>query len=164
MRVRGGDLAEAYWTDVVRPLLHEHLRDVPHASGQLGGGSEVLGLDDDMSRDHDWGPRLTLLVPADHIAPVHEALAGLRAYYRGLPTRFATTSDPLVVHRIEIADPDRFIFERLGVDPNGPWDPLDWLSMTGQSVLELRAGRLFVDTDGTITRIREMLTWYPDAL
>lgn len=164
MRARGGDLAEAYWADVVHPLLHDHLRDVPHASGLLGGGSEVLGLDDDMSRDHDWGPRLTLLVPEDHIAPVREALRGLRASYRDLPTRFATTSDPLVVHRIEIADPARYVVERLGVDPDGPWDPLDWLSLTGQSVLELRAGRLFVDTDGTITRMRERLTWYPDAL
>jgi len=164
MCVRGGELAEAYWTDVVRPLLHDHLRDVPHASWHFGAGSEVLQLDDDMSRDHDWGPRLTLLVPVDHIAPVREALADLRDSYRGLPTRYATTSDALVVHRIEVADPDRFLLERLGIDPNAFWNPLDWLSLTGQSVLELRAGRLFVDTDGTITRIREMLTWYPDAL
>jgi Domain of unknown function (DUF4037) len=164
MTVRGGDLAESYWRDVVRPLVHAHLGDVPHAAGQLGAGSEVLGLDDDMSRDHDWGPRLTLLVPEEKIAPVHEALGGLGATFRGLPTRYATTGDPRVVHRIEVADPEHFARRRLGIHPAGPWEPLDWLSLTGQSVLELRAGRLFVDTDGRITRLRDMLAWYPDDL
>ena len=33
-----------------------------YAVGRLGSGSDVLGLDDAMRREHDWGCRLTLLV------------------------------------------------------------------------------------------------------
>lgn len=164
MRVLGGELAESYWRDVVRPLVLGHVGDVPHAAGHFGGGSEVLGLDDDMSRDHDWGPRLTLLVPEREVAAVQRALSDLVPSYRGLPTRFPTTRDPLVRHRIEVADPEQFARERLGIDLQGHWEPLDWLSLTGQSVLEFCAGRLFVDTDGTISRIRDRLAWYPDDL
>jgi hypothetical protein len=160
----GAELARSYWQDVVGPLLHRRLPGLPHAAGRLGAGSDVLGLDDAMSRDHDWGLRLTLLVPADAVPSVHEVLADLPATYRGLPTRFATTADPADGPRVEVADPDAFAAERLGVDPAGSWEPVDWLALTGQAVLEVTAGPLFVDTDGRITRIRRSLSWYPDDL
>jgi hypothetical protein len=164
VELSGADLARVYWSELVRPLLQRSLPGLPHAAGRLGSGSDVLGLDDAMSRDHDFGLRLTLLVPADGVGPVREVLDELPATFRGFPTRFATTWDPEVAHRIEVADPDRFATERLGVDVAEPWDVVDWLTVTGQAVLELTAGSLFTDTDGRITRLREALAWYPEPL
>jgi hypothetical protein len=47
-----------------------------------------------MSRDHDWGLRLTLLVDhADVVADLDALLErSLPAAYLGQPTRFATTT------------------------------------------------------------------------
>jgi len=38
---------------------------------------------------------------------------------------------------------------------------LDWLSVTGQSVLEVTAGRVFTDRTRTLAAVRTLLAWYP---
>src|ERR1700677_3486803 len=63
--LRGAELARRFFTDVVQPLLSQRLPGLGYAAARLGSGSDVLGLDDQMSRDHDWGCRLTLLVDED---------------------------------------------------------------------------------------------------
>jgi hypothetical protein len=78
-----------------------------YVAGRLGSGSDVLGLDDAISRDYDWGCRLTLLVDsADH--GVTGKVSGLLEdelpqSFRGLPVRFATTWDARVTHKVEVA-------------------------------------------------------------
>lgn len=162
---RGIEVARRYYDEVVGALLSRRWPGLRHAAARLGTGSEVLGLDDEMSRDHDWGLRLTLLVPPDLVDDVSSCLeASLPATHAGLPTRFATTSDPVVRHRVEVASVEGFVHSRLGVDACGGLDVVDWLSLTGQSVLEVTAGPVFVDSDGTLTRVRDALTWYPDQV
>jgi hypothetical protein len=170
----GIELARAYWADVARPILDRKLPDVPRAAGRLGTGSDVLGLDDETSRDHDWGLRLTLLVPADRVDEVDRVLtASLPASFRGTPTAFPFTSDMTVRHRVEIAAPAQFVRSRTGLDLAGGENRdegrgeisapriADWLSLTGQSVLEVTAGPVFEDTSGEITALRDQLAWYP---
>lgn len=122
------------------------LLTVPHAAGRLGSGSDVLGLDDDMSRDHDWGLRLTVLVEDGDTA-------------LGVAARLE--ADPSVTHPVEVAATDAFVRSRLGVPPDELDDPRTWLRLTGQSILEITAGPVFVDTVGRITAVRERLAWYP---
>jgi hypothetical protein len=47
------------------------------------------------------------------------------------------------------------------VDPAGGLSALDWLSVTGQSVLEVTAGPVFTDRTRSLAAIRALLTWYP---
>lgn len=160
--VDGRELARRYHRDVVGPLLHAAWPGLPHAVGLLGPGSEVLGLDDAMSRDHDWGPRLTLLVDEDHVEQVDTHLeAALPQAFCGRPTRFATTADPTARHRVTVDTAPGFATARLGFRPQD-LSVSQWLSLTGQSVLEVTAGPVFVDTAGEITGIRRRLDWYPD--
>jgi hypothetical protein len=161
----GTELARAYWDDVVRPILDRKLPDVPRAAARLGSGSDVLGLDDDTSRDHDWGLRLTLLVPPGHLRDADQALAAsLPASYQGRPTAFPVTWDPAVRHRIEVATPADFVRSRTGLDVGDGLGVTDWLSLTGQSVLEVTAGPVFEDTWGEISALRGRLAWYPPDL
>lgn len=161
----GTGLAQTYHDDVVRPLLRAWRPGMPYAAARLGSGSDVLGLDDETSRDHDWGLRLTLLVDEADVAAVDAHLeAALPAEHAGLPVRFGTTWDPVVRHRVEVATPRGFAASRLGLDPTTDLDAAGWLALTGQSVLEVTAGPVFHDGPGELTAIRERLRWYPDDL
>jgi Domain of unknown function (DUF4037) len=161
----GAAVARAYFADVVQPLLARRLPGLRYAAGRLGSGSDVLGLDDDRSRDHDWGLRLTVLVDeADRTAlpAVTELLEQeLPQDYRGLPVRFATTWDPIVRPRAEVATVGDFATSRLGANPLHPMSAIDWLILTGQSVLEVIAGPVFTDHTSELTAVRETLRWYP---
>ena len=163
----GAELACRYYEEVVGPLLAARRPGLRYAAGRLGSGSDVLGVDDAESRDHDWGLRLTVLVDADDVSDISALLAAeLPDSFAELPIRFATSWDPTLTDKVEVSDPTSFATSRLGVsparlDPSEEVDPLDWLRLTGQSVLEVTAGPVFIDTPGTITAIRDRLAWYP---
>jgi hypothetical protein len=148
----------------VAPLLKAQRPELPYAAARVGTGSEVLGLDDDMSRDHDWGLRLELFVEADAVERVTALLdEHLPRSYAGFPVRFATTSDPDDVrHRIDVTTVPGFVTSRLGIDAMADLTPMEWLGLTGQSVLEVISGAVFADALGTLTLVRRRLAWYPD--
>jgi hypothetical protein len=165
VRLNGSALARAYYEQVVAPAVAARWPALPHAAGLLGSGSEVLGFDDDVSRDHDWGPRLDLFVAAEVAAQVGAHLDSvLPESFGGHPVRFATTWDAQVRHRVHVADVGSFVSSRTGVDASGLLSVPDWLSLTGQAVLEVTAGPVFVDTAGELTAARERLAWYPRDL
>jgi Domain of unknown function (DUF4037) len=161
----GGELARAFHADVVGPLLTREMPGLRYAAGRLGSGSDVLGLDDAMSRDHDWGCRLTLLVDeADRAAIPQVSLLlerELPRSYRGLPVRFPVTWDSSRTHQVEIATVAGFATSRLGIDATIGLSVADWLILTGQAVLEVTAGPIFVDRTAGLAPVRARLNWYP---
>jgi hypothetical protein len=161
----GAELSGAFHREVVGPLIRRELPRLRYAAGRLGSGSDVLGLDDARSRDHDWGLRLTVLVDEADRAAVRqltELLArGLPDQFRGLPVRFATTWDATVAPRAEVATVADFAVSRLGVNPLAGLSSLDWLTLTGQSVLEVVAGPVYADSTAGLGAVRRTLAWYP---
>ena len=162
MHPSGSELSRAYFEQVVEPLVRRRWPELPLAAARLGTGSEVLGLDDSMSRDHDWGLRLDLMVPDELVAAVDAHLGEhLPESFAGHPTRFATTWDPVVHHRVQVETARDLAVSRLGVDPTTELTVADWLSLTGQAVLEVTAGEVFADGAGELDGIRQRLEWYP---
>ena len=161
----GAELARSFFTGVVEPLLSRALPGLGYAAARLGSGSDVLGLDDPMSRDHDWGCRLTLLVDEDvlELVPRISQLLEetLPERFGDFPVRFPVTWDSAVSHRVEVATVAGFAASRLGVDPTRGLSVLDWLTLTGQSVLEVTAGPVFADRTRTLAAVRSLLAWYP---
>jgi hypothetical protein len=161
----GAELARDFHAEVVAPLLARAMPGLRYAAGRLGSGSDVLGFDDAMSRDHDWGCRLTLLVDEPDRAAVPQVSLLLERElpesFRDFPVRFAVTSDPALTHQVEIATVADFAASRLGIDPTTDLSVADWLILTGQSVLEVTAGPIFADGTAELAPVRARLKWYP---
>jgi hypothetical protein len=159
----GAELARAFFTEVVDPILTSRFAGLPFAAARVGTGSDVLGFDDETSRDHDWGVRLSVFVPADVVASVDGELAQrLPESFNGYPTRFAFTGERESRHHVEVTSVSDFAVNRLGFDPRRGVTLADWLSVTGQAVLELTAGPVFADRAAELEELRRALSWYPD--
>lgn len=158
-------LARAYAEDLVGPLLQQRLPNVRYAAARVGTGSDVWGLDDAMSRDHDWGLRLQLFVSdADRPQVLSTLDRHLPVDFRGHPIRFGFSGDPTKSLRIDVTSVDVFAEQQLGFDPRGVVSVVDWLCVTGQAALEVVSGPVFEDQAGELTRLREAVGWYPDDI
>jgi hypothetical protein len=145
----GIELSRRFYASAVAPLLG----DVRHAAALLGDGSEVLGYDDDVSPDHDFGPRVQVfLAPDADQGAVRAALAGMSARFE---------DDP-VDAQVELAVPAAYFGRTVGADPAEGMGLADWLLTPTQRFLALTAGAVFHDPDGWLTRRRTALAWYPD--
>ncbi len=93
--VSGRDLSRRFYEQAIRPLVP----GVPHAAALLGEGSEVLGFDDEVSTDHDFGPCVQLFVPPGlDTTPIDVALERLPARFDGFPVVYPDSDllhDPL---------------------------------------------------------------------
>ena len=161
----GAEVARRFASEVVEPLLKRAVPGLRYATARLGSGSDVLGLDTAMSRDHDWGCRLTLLVDEEdrhQVPPLRQLLEERLPERLGeFPVRFPVSWDPAPTHNVEVATVAGFAASRLGVDPTQGLSALDWLSLTGQSVLEVTAGPVFTDRTRELAAVRARLAWYP---
>jgi hypothetical protein len=172
--MQGIELSRRFYFEAVRPILDRRFPGLDHAAALIGYGSEVLGFDDEMSRDHHWGPRVQLFVRESEFADAiaRSLAAELPTEFAGFPTNFGPTEEPgtvrmtaseagPVAHRVETQVLSDYLRVRIGVDPLDAFTTTDWLATPAQQLLELTAGEVFFDSVGELTRVRELLAWYP---
>ena len=158
-------LARDYYREMVAPILDQYLPGLDHAAARIGSGSDVLGLDDDMSTDHDWGLRLQLFPDHASVAEMTAVLDQcLPGTFRGHPVRFAFTGRTTPRLGIDVGTVEEFGRSHLGFDVSGSPTIADWLSVSGQAALEVTAGAVFRDPHGHLSQLRADLAWYPDDL
>jgi hypothetical protein len=173
--LRGLELSRRFYEEAVRPVLERRFPRLEHAAALVGEGSEVLGLDDEASKDHHWGPRVQLFVRDGGITQaVATALAHeLPTSFQGLSTNFGPELEPggarLLVpvehgpvdHRVDVCTLGDFCRDHIGVDPREGFGITDWLVTPAQGLLELTAGEVFFDPLGDVAAVRRLLAWYP---
>jgi Domain of unknown function (DUF4037) len=163
----GLELAEAFYRQVVAPVVEPRVRPRDYAAGLMGPGSEVLGFDDARSSDHDFGPRVQVLL-ADEVDPdLVTALCDeldrlLPDTFGGRPVRFPTSHDPVIRHRVEVAPRAAWFADQLGFDPSAGITTEDWLATPTWRLRAVTAGRVFHDGPGELSGNRSALGWYPD--
>ena len=176
--VPGLALAEGFFREEIGPILAAHFPDLSFSAALIGSGSEVLGLDTEMSVDHDWGPRAMLFLPRADLeargAAIGDTLSReLPSSYRGYPTSF-TEPDPAdndtqvlrrvdggpVNHRVEMFTLGGYFARYMGIRLEEELAPADWLALPHHKLRAISAGRLFRDDLG-LEEIRARLAWYP---
>lgn len=177
--IPGLELSRRFYHDAVWPLLDAHFPGLPHSAALIGDGSEVLGFDTPMSRDHGWGPRLLLFLREPDWTAQHAAIHALLAQH--LPPRFLgysthfTPPDPEdhgtqllqiplpgepINHRVVIHTLSSYCLELFGWDPAAPLTPADWLTFPQQKLLAFTAGAVYHDDLG-LGELRRRLAYYP---
>ena len=170
----GLELSRRFPFEAVRPILEREFPEVEHAAALIGHGSEILGFDDERSRDHEWGPRVQLFMrDLDGADEIVRTMANvLPRSVAGFPTNFGPTDEEGTVvlaeletgpinHRVETIVLADYLRAELGVDPLEGFTTTDWLATPTQRLLESTAGEVFIDPIGDLTRVRELLAWYP---
>jgi len=172
--VRGLELSRRFYFDAVRPVVEHNFGDMEHAAALIGHGSEVLGFDDERSRDHQWGPRVQLFVrDLAEARDLRQTLAEqLPTSFAGFSTHFGPTEEAGTVaiaeldvgpvnHGVETLLLGDYVRAELGVDLLQDFDVADWLATPTQRLLEFTSGEVFSDSVGELTRLRDKLSWYP---
>lgn len=96
-RLTGAGLARLFFAEVVAPLLRQFAPDLRYAAGRLGSGSDVLGLDDEMSRDHALAAVRELLAWYPPDVERYVLAAGWQRLGQSMPMvgRTAEAGDPI---------------------------------------------------------------------
>lgn len=158
--MNGMELSGAFWEEVGLPDLKERFPQLLPclAAGLVGEGSECFGYDDDISRDHDWGPGFCLWLPADM-----EARYGslLREWYTGLPPVFRGWPRRQLSDRINVFTYEGFFCRFIG---HMPESNLDWLRIPEEYLAVCTNGAVFYDPSGTFTGLLEHLRHQPQQV
>jgi hypothetical protein len=133
------------------------------AVGLVGPGSECLGFDDELSRDHDWGPAFCMWLTDDDFAQIggqlQFAYAQLPESFRGYGPRTASPGEEWRVGTSRISSfYDRFTGLRHLPQTNG-----QWLRIPESSLAACTSGQVFHDPLGEFSRWRQgLLAYYPE--
>lgn len=162
----GLDISIDFINDVVLPLLNDGLGDdvTKVAVAVIGSGSDVLGLDDDISRDHHWGPRANVMYlrkdAADVTPKIDAALAQCPKEYR----QYAVTVDISHISGLCSSELESYLHDLMGGQPIPPKSAEDWLNLCEVDLFHATGGTVVYDGPGVLTDLRQKLDYYPDII
>ncbi len=177
--IPGMELSACFYQQGVRPILDSHFPQIPHAAARLTHGSDVLGFDTQQSRDHGWGPKVTLFLDEldrecyqDQITKVlaDELPLEICGYPTNYDNPFSGEAGLLPIehgpvnHWVEMTTVHDFFRWYIGVNPNRGLEPVDWLTIPQQCLRTIASGKIFNDDQKILTQLCEYLRWYPQDI
>ncbi|MEZ5344777.1 MAG: DUF4037 domain-containing protein [Pyrinomonadaceae bacterium] len=172
----GLELNHDFYKDIVAGILETHFPGLQYSAALIGWGSEVIGFDDDLSADHNWGLRFQIFLSKDDHKDlgikINEILnTYLPETYKNYPTKFEISVNPdqrdphlagLSRHNIDIETLESFFTRYLGWDPGRAISSNDWLGFSEHKLLAVTRGKVFHDPKGKLENVREKLNYYPE--
>lgn len=168
----GMQLAKEYWQTYGKQLLElPKFRDYKNriAAGLVGHGSECYGFDDEISRDHDFGPGFCLWLTDEDYAKIGE---DLQAAYNDLPQEFAGFGSREETPRAKSCESSKRVgvfsisefFENITGFATAPSqdEPYLWLSLNESTLAAATNGQIFADPLGEFSKTRQSFKIMPD--
>lgn len=163
--IKGLDLCRAYFNEICYPVLQKEFSSfLPRmAAGLIGEGSECYGFDDEISRDHDFGPSFQIYIPKEDMPVYGERLkcrlATLPKTFQGFGARVESQYGDGRVGVFAIED-----FYRKFIAAEGVPETLShWRQIPENALSTVTNGEVFFDNYGKFTQIREELKkGYPE--
>ena len=147
-----------------QPILNKLIPDLMEqvCAGLVGEGSECFGLDDEFSRDHDFGCAFCLWWPEsilqNNLQRIESALAQLPLEYEGFQSRILPERR---LGRVGPASIEGFYRHFLG-QADLPTTALEWMNIPEYQLAAATNGEIFVDNLGEFSKKRqELLAYYP---
>jgi len=161
--ISGLAVSEGYFNEYGREML-EKFSGYEIAAGLLGEGSDVLGYDDLISRDHDFGAGFAVFISRKTYSEIGEELEAaydaLPAYYRGIPKAPKTLDGQ---RRGVIIYED--FFRRLTGLETPPETESEWLYAYEYGLAALSGGKLFYgENTGFADILRKFRRYYPENI
>lgn len=158
----GRELCRDYFFEVAKPILDSDFPDLCYTAGLLGYGSDVLGYDDEVSRDHMWGPRFYLFLRVEDMPreqEIRRVFARRLPYlYKGYSVNFSAPDpeDHGVRHAVPVTSGDvnpllfidtaeGYLKSQLGRAGLMALTPADWLAFSEHRLLSLKSAQFYVD-------------------
>lgn len=165
--MKGLELSQSYFEEYGRPLIHQHFfhYEKQIAAGLVGMGSECFGFDDELSRDHDWGPAFCLWLDR----PTYETIGKeLQAKLFDLPKAFAGMSGRQESSwgggRTGVFEIGHFYKQFIRFD-HVPADLKEWRMIPESNLATATNGQVFTDPSGKFSSFREQLNqYYPEDI
>ncbi len=163
--MNGLTLSEQYFHEHGLPMIRESfpLHAERMACGLVGDGSECFGFDDEISRDHDWGPGFYIwLVRGDY----NEIAKDLMQKYEQIPKTFAgygpRQQSEWGNERVGVFEISDFYSRYIGYK-NVPQNNSEWMVIPESALAAATNGKVFYDPLGEFSSIRnQLLNFYPD--
>lgn len=165
--MRGLELARLYYEQIGRPVLEDRFPELlpQMAMGLAGEGSECFGFDDELSRDHDWGPGFCIWLDqrdyAEFGQEIQKAYDSLPGEWADFPPRSTTPEGQGRVGVLCIQD----WYKRYTSFPSGPHTLAEWRRVPEAFLATAVNGEVFSDPLGRFSSVRRhLLSYYPEDI
>ena len=163
--MKGLELSRLYYEKVGRPAIEGSFPELmPRiAAGLVGQGSDCYGWDDEISRDHDFGPGFCVWLSGGDYETYGERL---QALYDSLPKSFsgvpARIESARAGKRVGVMSVRDFYSQFIGSE-QPPGLNMRWMLMKDEFLSAATNGEVFSDGKGDFSLIREsLLNYYPE--
>lgn len=163
--MKGLELARRYWREVGLPAFKSACPQLLEraAVGLVGEGSECFSFDDELSRDHDWGPGFCLWLSHEDMVRFGKQA---EAVYRSLPEEFLgfrrLRQAPLSQGRVGVLETGPFYARFLGLD-RPPQTLYQWRCLPESGLSAATNGAVFQDPVGDFSTMRNsLLAYFPE--
>ena len=166
--MKGLEISKSFYEEYGKELFQNEFKDIKDkiAVGLAGSGSECLGFDDEISRDHDFEPGFCIFLPGEDIVDRKTAFQLERAYYK-LPREYMGLKRSLVSpvggNRNGVIRTADFYLSKVGA-PDGNLSVQQWLTIPEHYLCEAVNGEVFQDNYGEFTKIRNTLLNMPESV